>query len=56
MALVEKLNNDARVNGILVQLPLPKQINENAVINAIRPAKDVDAFHHENEGDIMIGG
>ena len=55
LALVEKLNNDDRVNGILVQLPLPKQINENAIINAIRPEKDVDAFHPENVGHIMIG-
>lgn len=55
LELVEKLNNDDRVNGILVQLPLPKQINENAVINAIRPEKDVDAFHPENVGHIMIG-
>lgn len=55
LELVEKLNNDGKVNGILVQLPLPKQINENAVINAIRPEKDVDAFHPENVGHIMIG-
>lgn len=55
LELVEKLNNDDRVNGILVQLPLPKQINENAIINAIRPDKDVDAFHPENVGHIMIG-
>lgn len=55
LELVEKLNNDDKVNGILVQLPLPKQINENAVINAIRPDKDVDAFHPENVGHIMIG-
>lgn len=55
LELVKKLNNDDRVNGILVQLPLPKQINENAVINAIRPDKDVDAFHPENVGHIMIG-
>ena len=53
--LVNKLNNDDKVNGILVQLPLPKQINENAIINAIRPDKDVDAFHPENVGHIMIG-
>lgn len=53
--LVEKLNRDDKVNGILVQLPLPEQINENAVINAIRPDKDVDAFHPENVGHIMIG-
>lgn len=55
LELVEKLNSDDKVNGILVQLPLPKQINENAVINAIRPEKDVDAFHPENVGHIMIG-
>ena len=55
LELVNKLNNDDKVNGILVQLPLPKQINENAIINAIRPDKDVDAFHPENVGHIMIG-
>lgn len=55
LELVEKLNNDDNVNGILVQLPLPKQINENSIINAIRPEKDVDAFHPENVGHIMIG-
>lgn len=55
LELVEKLNNDDKVNGILVQLPLPEQINENAVINAIRPEKDVDAFHPQNVGHIMIG-
>jgi methylenetetrahydrofolate dehydrogenase (NADP+)/methenyltetrahydrofolate cyclohydrolase len=54
-ALVEKLNNDDRVNGILCQLPLPKHINEDAVINTISPQKDVDAFHPENVGKIMIG-
>ncbi|MBD5139231.1 MAG: bifunctional methylenetetrahydrofolate dehydrogenase/methenyltetrahydrofolate cyclohydrolase FolD [Ruminococcus sp.] len=55
LELVEKLNSDDKVNGILVQLPLPKQINENAVINAIRPDKDVDAFHPVSVGHIMIG-
>ncbi|MDE7302678.1 MAG: bifunctional methylenetetrahydrofolate dehydrogenase/methenyltetrahydrofolate cyclohydrolase FolD [Oscillospiraceae bacterium] len=55
LELVEKLNNDDKVNGILVQLPLPKQINENAIINAIRPDKDVDAFHPVSVGHIMIG-
>lgn len=54
-ALVEKLNNDDRVNGILCQLPLPKHINEDAVINTISPEKDVDAFHPQNVGHIMIG-
>ncbi|MBR6581556.1 MAG: bifunctional methylenetetrahydrofolate dehydrogenase/methenyltetrahydrofolate cyclohydrolase FolD [Ruminococcus sp.] len=53
--LVNVLNRDDRVNGILVQLPLPKHIDEKAVINAISPAKDVDAFHPENVGKIMIG-
>ena len=55
LSLVEKLNNDSRVNGILVQLPLPEQIDEHAVINTIVPEKDVDAFHPENVGHIMIG-
>lgn len=53
--LVDVLNRDARVNGILVQLPLPKHIDETAVINAISPDKDVDAFHPVNVGKIMIG-
>ena len=53
--LVVKLNNDDRVNGILCQLPLPKHINEDAVINTISPEKDVDAFHPQNVGHIMIG-
>lgn len=53
--LVDKLNKDDKVNGILVQLPLPKHINETAVINMIIPEKDVDAFHPENVGHIMIG-
>ncbi len=53
--LVEKLNKDKSVNGILCQLPLPKQIDEEAVITAISPLKDVDAFHAENVGHIMIG-
>lgn len=53
--LVQKLNADERVNGILCQLPLPKHINEDAVINTISPEKDVDAFHPQNVGHIMIG-
>ena len=53
--LVNVLNRDVRVNGILVQLPLPKHINETAIINAISPEKDVDAFHPVNVGKIMIG-
>lgn len=53
--LVNVLNRDDRVNGILVQLPLPKHIDEKAVINAISTDKDVDAFHPVNVGKIMIG-
>lgn len=55
LALVNKLNNDTSVNGILCQLPLPKGLDEKAVINAIDPNKDVDAFHPVNVGKIMIG-
>ena len=55
LELIEKLNGDDSVNGILCQLPLPKQIDEQAVINAISPKKDVDAFHPSNVGHIMIG-
>ena len=53
--LVNVLNRDDRVNGILVQLPLPKHLDENAVIAAIPPEKDVDAFTTENVGRIMLG-
>lgn len=53
--LVKKLNEDDRVNGILCQLPLPSHLDETAVINAIVPEKDVDAFHPQNVGKIMIG-
>ena len=53
--VVARLNADATVHGILVQLPLPKQIDETAVLEAIDPAKDVDAFHPENVGRIMQG-
>ncbi len=55
LELVEKLNNDDAVDGILCQLPLPKQIDEKKVLNAIAPHKDVDAFHPVNTGHIMIG-
>ena len=55
LELVDKLNSDPTVNGILVQLPLPKQICEQTILHAISPAKDVDAFHPENVGHIMIG-
>ena len=55
MALIDKLNNDDKISGILVQLPLPKGFDEEAVINAINPKKDVDAFHPVNVGKIMVG-
>ena len=55
MALIEKLNKDDGVDGILVQLPLPKQIDGDAVINAIDPEKDVDGFHVINVGRLSIG-
>ena len=56
LALVKKLNADPKVNGILVQLPLPKQINPQAVLDAIDPAKDVDGFHVVNAGRLATGG
>ena len=52
---IDELNNDSAVHGILVQLPLPKHISEEKVINSISPDKDVDAFHPENVGRILIG-
>lgn len=55
LALVDELNNRKDINGILCQLPLPKGLDENAVIEAISPLKDVDAFHKQNVGRIMIG-
>ncbi len=55
LALVERLNRDPSVHGILVQLPLPKQIDESAVIRAVAPEKDVDCFHPENVGLLAIG-
>jgi methylenetetrahydrofolate dehydrogenase (NADP+)/methenyltetrahydrofolate cyclohydrolase len=56
LALIDKYNHDESINGILVQLPLPKQINEKKVLNAIDPDKDVDGFHPVNVGRLMIGG
>jgi len=53
--LIDRLNRDTKVHGILVQLPLPKQINEYQVLEAIRPDKDVDALHPENVGRIVQG-
>ncbi len=55
LALVEKLNRDENIHGILCQLPLPRHLDEKAVIDAIVPEKDVDAFHVQNVGKIMLG-
>ena len=55
LSLVDKLNNDEKIHGILCQLPLPKHLNEEQVILRINPDKDVDAFHPINTGKIMIG-
>ena len=55
LKLVNELNKDDKVNGILVQLPLPKHIDENAIIHAISPQKDVDGFHPETVGNMCIG-
>jgi len=55
LALVDKLNKDPKIHGILVQLPLPKHINETKVLYAIDPKKDVDGFHPVNLGKLMIG-
>lgn len=55
LTLINQLNNDNNVNGILVQLPLPSHINENEVINTIDPKKDVDGFHPVNMGKLVIG-
>ena len=55
LAVIDRLNGDGKIHGILVQLPLPKHINEEAVLLSINPAKDVDAFHPFNVGKIMTG-
>ncbi|MBT8767686.1 bifunctional methylenetetrahydrofolate dehydrogenase/methenyltetrahydrofolate cyclohydrolase FolD [Metapseudomonas boanensis] len=55
LALIERLNGDPAVNGILVQLPLPRHIDENRVLQAIDPLKDVDGFHSENVGGLSQG-
>ena len=56
LALVEKYNKDPKIHGILVQLPIPKHINEKKVLTAIDPDKDVDCFHPVNVGRLVIGG
>lgn len=55
LALIDRLNRDEKVHGILCQLPLPEQINEDRVIAAIAPSKDVDGFHPQNVGALVIG-
>jgi len=56
LALIDRYNKDDSIHGILVQLPLPKHIDEKKVLNAIDPDKDVDGFHPINVGRLMIGG
>lgn len=55
LALIDRLNADPQIHGILVQLPLPKQINAQRVLHRVAPAKDVDGFHPENVGKVSIG-
>jgi methylenetetrahydrofolate dehydrogenase (NADP+)/methenyltetrahydrofolate cyclohydrolase len=55
LKLISKLNKDGEVHGILVQLPLPSQIDKNRILSAVSPAKDVDAFHPENVGRLVQG-
>jgi len=55
LALVGRMNQDPKINGILVQLPLPKHLNEAEVLLAIDPSKDVDGFHPVNVGRMVIG-
>ena len=54
--LIVRLNEDEKVNGILVQLPVPKHIDEKKIIETISPLKDVDGFHPENVGNLVTGG
>jgi methylenetetrahydrofolate dehydrogenase (NADP+)/methenyltetrahydrofolate cyclohydrolase len=56
LALIDKYNKDDSIHGILVQLPLPKHVDEKKILNAIDPDKDVDGFHPVNVGRLMIGG
>lgn len=53
--IIDNLNNDGTVNGILVQLPLPKHLNESEILSRISPSKDVDGFHEYNVGKLMLG-
>lgn len=55
LALIEQMNQDSNINGILVQLPVPEQIDDKAIIDAIAPEKDVDGFHILNAGALSVG-
>ncbi len=55
LTLIDKLNDDDKVHGILCQLPLPRQINEKTILNRISPKKDVDGFHPQNVGALVVG-
>lgn len=55
LSLIKTLNNDPKISGILVQSPLPKGLDENAIVQTILPEKDIDAFHAQNVGKIMMG-
>lgn len=55
LSLIDKLNNDEKIHGILVQLPLPKHINETKILHSVDPSKDVDGFHPENVGRMVEG-
>jgi len=55
MALIQRMNEDPRIHGILLQLPLPKHLDENEALRAIRPDKDVDGFHPVNVGKLVLG-
>ena len=55
LAEVRKLNNDDAIDGILVQLPLPKHVNKHAILEGVDPRKDVDGFHSANLGSLVLG-
>ena len=55
LAEIDRLNNDDRIDGILVQLPLPEQIDKEAILDAVAPAKDADGFHSSNIGSLVLG-
>lgn len=55
LELIDKLNDDTKVHGILCQLPLPRHINEKTILNRISPTKDVDGFHPQNVGALVVG-